>query len=188
MGNIVMEALANSYMSDIVTMDYHGMALSLKKGLNEAVKSVSKASTKIKTKEELYAIAYNSYNNETIAKLIADTVFKIGKDGVLSIEDSKGTDTTIEVVNGLEIQKGYHSPYLTNNQDRDKAILENPAILIANRKIHLFHEIAPIIKSVTEQGIKGFVVIADGFGDDVISKCVGFKMMGAFQIVTGKQC
>ncbi len=178
MGNIVTEAFKD-LENEFAHKDYHGAALNLRKGLVEAVKAISKSSKKIKTKEELYAIAYNSYNNDAIAKLVSETVFKIGKDGVLSIEDSKGTETTVEVVNGLEIPKGYASPYLINQDD--KVILNSPSILIVNKRINLFGEIGHIIKQSTEAGVKDFVVIADGFGDDVINKCTAYKMMGAFR-------
>lgn len=179
MGNIVMEAFKD-VENEFANSDYHGMALGLKKGLNEAVKAVSKASKKIKTEEELYAIAYNSYNNEAVAKLVSETIFKIGKDGVLSIEDSRSTETTVEVVNGLELQKGYHSPYFINTKE-EKVVLPNPVVVLANRKIHLFHEIAPLIKQILDSGKKEFAIIADGFGDDVITKCIYHKMQGVFQ-------
>ena len=178
MGNIILEAFKD-LNNDFSNTDYHGMALSLKKGLDEAIKAVSKASRKIKTKDELYAIAYNSYNNETIAKLVADTIFTIGKDGVLSVEDSKGTDTTVEVVSGLEIPKGYASPYLVNQED--KVVLDSPAILLVNKKINLFSEIALILKDTVAQGIKDITIIAEGFGDDVIIKCLGYRMQGIFR-------
>jgi len=178
MGNIVLEALKD-INDDLKDIDYHGMALSIKKGLDEAVKAISKASRKIKTKDELYAIAHNSYNNETIAKLIADTIFSIGKDGVLSVEDSKGTDTTVEIVNGLELPKGYASPYLADQSE--KVILDNPSVLLVSKKINLFIEIAPIIKAVVESGVKDIAIIAEGFGDDVIIKCLGYRMQGMFR-------
>ena len=178
MGNIILEAFKD-INNEFKDADYHGMALSIKKGLDEAIKAVSKASRKIKTKDELYAIAYNSYNNETIAKLVADTIFTIGKDGVLSVEDSKGTDTTVEIVSGLEIPKGYASPYLVNQED--KVVLENPAILLVNKKINLFSEIAVILKDTVAQGIKDITIIAEGFGDDVIIKCLGYRMQGIFR-------
>ena len=178
MGNIVMEAFKD-LDNEFKDADYHGMALSLKKGLDEAIKAVSKASRKIKTKDELYAIAYNSYNNETIAKLVADTIFTIGKDGVLSVEDSKGTETSVEVVSGLEIPKGYASPYLVNQED--KVILENPAILLINKKVNLFAEISLLIKKLVDNGWKDIAIIAEGFGDDVIIKCLGYRMQGIFR-------
>ncbi len=178
MGNIVLEAFKD-INDELKDTDYHGMAIGLRKGLEEALKAITKTSRKIKTKEELYAIAYNSYNNHSVATLIADTIFKIGKDGVLSIEDSKGTETSVDIVNGLEIPKGYASPYLIN--DGDKVTLENPAILIVNKKINLFSEIAGILKVLLDKGTRNITIIAEGFGDDVINKCVGYKMMGQFQ-------
>lgn len=178
MGNIILEAFKD-LDNDFADKDFHGLAKSLKKGLNEAVKKIQTSSKKIKTKDELYAIAYNSYNNEHIAKLVAETIFTIGKDGVLAIEDSKGTETTVEVVNGLEIPKGYFSPYLMNVED--KTILENPAILIVNKKINLFAEVATILKKITDTGTKDIVIIAEGFGDETLNKCIAYKMMGAFR-------
>jgi chaperonin GroEL len=178
MGNIVLEAFKD-LNNELVTPDYHGLAQGLKMGLTEAVKAISKASVKIKTKEELYAIAHNSYNDDKIAKLIADTIFTIGKDGVLAIEDSKGTETTVEVVNGLEIPKGYHSPYLINQED--KVVLERPAILLVNKKINLFSEVVHIIKFLMENQRPDITIIAEGFGDDVINKCIGYKMMGGLR-------
>lgn len=178
MGNIVIEALKD-LNNELVTIDYHGLVSGLKKGLTEAVKKIKTGSTSIKTKEELYAIAYNSYNNEPIAKLIADTIFKIGKDGVLSIEDSRTTETTVEVVNGLEIPKGYYSPYLINQED--KVVLENPSILVVNKKIHLFSEVIPWFKSTIESGAKDIVIISEGFGDDVVNKSIAYKIMGTFR-------
>ena len=179
MGNLVLEAFKN-HDDEFNVPDYHGMVLDLKKGLVEAVDAISKASKKIKTKEELYAIAHNSYNDKTIATLIADTIFKIGKDGRLAVEDSKTTETTVEVVNGLEIPKGYNSPYFINTSD-EKVVLNNPAIIVLNKKANLFSEIAPVMKQATDKGIKDIVIIAEGFGDDVLNKCIAHKMMGSFR-------
>ncbi len=175
MSNIVLEALKDSE-DEYAPHDYHGMVLGLKSGLTEAVKQITKASKKIKTKEELYAIAHNSYNDDKIAKLIADTIFQIGKDGVLNVQDSKSTETAVEIVNGLEIQKGYASPYLVNK-------LENPIILVVNKKINLFKELFPILTSATPQGGRGFihtdiVIIAEGFGEDVINNFLAAKITG----------
>ena len=180
MGNIVLEALKD-IDDQLVTVDTHGMAVGLRKGLDEAVKKIKQASKKIKTKEELYAIAHNSYNNEEIATLIADTVHKIGSDGVLAIEDSKGTETTVEVVNGLELQKGYVSPYFINADTQDRVILTTPGILIVNKKLNLFGEVAPLMKRAIDAGVRDIVIIADGFGEDVVGNCIMAKLRGAFR-------
>lgn len=175
MSSLVLEALKYSD-DELGDSDYHGMAEGLKKGLNEAIKQLTKSSKKIKTKEEMYAIAYNSYNNEKIAKLVADTIFEIGKDGVLSIEDSKSTETSVEIVNGLEIQKGYFSPYFINQDD--KVVLNNPQILLVNKKVNLFAELVPILKQMQQASLRDFVLVAEGFGDDVVNKCIAQKFMG----------
>lgn len=177
MSEVVLEALKD-VDNELASNDFHGHSVSLKKGLTEAVKKIRASSKKIKTKEELEAIAYNSYNNEAMSNLVSEVVHQVGKDGVISIEDSKGTETTSEVVNGLEIPKGYASPYLINVED--KVILEKPVILLVNKKINLFSEIAPIIKKCLESGVRSISIIAEGFGDDVINKCIAHKMMGAF--------
>jgi chaperonin GroEL len=180
MGNIVLEALKD--IDDVFKEhDYHGMYLSLKKGVDEAVKQLTKASRKIKTKEELYDIAYNSYNDEKLAKLVADTIFEIGKDGVLSIEDSRSTETTVEIVNGLEIPKGYHSPYFINIED--KVVLENPLILLINKKVNLFSELLPIFTTINANNQRVFInpditIVAEGFGEDVINGFIASKITG----------
>lgn len=183
MSEVVLEALKD-VDNELASNDFHGHSVSLKKGLTEAVKKIRASSKKIKTKEELKAIAFNSYNNEEISNLVSEVVHAIGKDGVISIEDSKGTETTSEVVNGLEIPKGYASPYLINVED--KVILEKPAILLVNKKINLFSEISPSLIKTDQNGQKKFiapniVIIAEGFGDDVINKFIAFKMMGGVQ-------
>jgi len=109
MGNIVIEAFSD--LDDgFARKDYHGMVISLKKGVEEAVKQIKKVSKSIKTKEELEAIAYNSYNNEDIAKLIANTVHEIGKDGKLDISDSKSTETTVSSIDFISYPLPYPQP------------------------------------------------------------------------------
>lgn len=180
MGNIVLEAFKD--LDDVLKVkDFHGLAVGLRKGLDEAVKQITKASKKIKTKEELYAIAHNSYNNEEVAKLVADTIFKIGKDGVLAVEDSKGTDTTVEIVNGLELTKGYVSPYFINVDTNDRVVLNNPLVLVVNKKINLFAELVPILKHLADAQVRDLVIIADGFGEDVINKFIFYKIQGGLR-------
>lgn len=181
MGNIILEAFEKCSDPVFGNQDYHGMALSIKKGLKEAVQQITKAAKKIKTKDELYAIAHNSYNNPQVAELIAETIFKIGKDGVLSIEDSRGTDTTVDIVTGLEIAKGYQSPYFINTKEQDRVVLENPAIIVINKKINLFAEIVPLIQTIVNQKKFAVTIIADGFSDDVVNRLIAYKFTNQLQ-------
>ncbi len=182
MGAIVEKAFKD-LDNELRNNDYHGMALSLRKGLDEAIKKIK--GTPVKTKEELYKVAYNSYKNAEIAEIIADTVFKIGKDGVVSIEDSQTTQTTVEVVNGLELLKGYVSPYLINN-DREEVVIKESKILLVNKKVDSLKDVLNLLTSPvnTPEGSKlvfddkNITIIAEGFGDDLINRFAYLKVGG----------
>lgn len=180
---IIKEAFKN-IDDEMANHDYHGMALELEKGLNEAIKQLK--SKPVKTKDELYAVAYNSYKNEEVAELIADTVFKIGKDGVVAIEDSQTTTTTVEVVNGLELNKGYVSPYFINSEDKERVILKDAQVILINKKVNTLNEILPLISKTNPQNpsqrvfdVPNPVIIAEGFGEDLINRLVFHKLTGA---------
>lgn len=185
MGNIVGEAFKD-LDDELRNNDYHGMALALRRGLDEAIKKIQKASKQIKTKDELYAVAYNSYKNPEIAELIADTVFKIGKDGVMAIEDSQTTTTSVEVVNGLEINKGYLSPYFITDLETERVVLSEPKFLLVNKKINSLMEILPLFTTMqaTPQGNRPVfdttspVVIAEGFGEELVNKLIMLRATG----------
>src|SRR3990167_10979385 len=106
---IVQEASDKS--GGLIQTNPHGLIQEIRKGTEEAVKQIKKLSKPVKTKEELYEVAFNSCGNEEMAKIISDTLFTIGKDGAISIEDSPTAKTDIEVVEGMELEKGYVSPY-----------------------------------------------------------------------------
>lgn len=160
------------------TLNTHAEVVKLKKAAEEAVAQIKKASKDVKTQAELYAIAYNSFNNKEIAKLISETLFKIGKDGSLTVHDSHGMTTECEVSQGLEIEKGYVSPYLITQED--KAVLEEPKILVVAKKIDSFKELVPAIKALMDKNKRDFVVIAEGFGEETIASTVINKMKGVF--------
>ena len=179
--SLLMGAIVEETFKDLddplKTVDTHGISLELKKGLDEAIKQIKAVTKKIKTKEELYSIAYNSYNNAEIAKLISDTIFKIGEDGQIAIEDSHGMETTCEIVQGLELERGYASPYLIND-DKAKATIKGAKVILVNKKIDTFLELVPIIKKLLENKLTNIVLIAEGFGDDVINNVVVGKLRG----------
>lgn len=155
---------------------YKAQEKELKKALPEAVKAINKLAKKISTQQELRDVAYNSYNNDALADLISKTVFDVGRDGVIAIEDSQTTDTTAEVVQGLELEKGLFSPYLAQN-----STLTTPNVLVYNGKLDSFSTLANLIKAKVEAGEKKFVIIAEGFTDDVVNGCVVNMMRGMFQ-------
>ncbi len=156
---------------------FHKQAVEIQKAAKEVVAKIKEQAKAITTKEELYSIAYNSFNNAEIATLISDTLFAIGKDGVLTIDNSNTMSSSVEQVKGLELEKGYVSPYLVNT-DKQETIIKNPAILLVNKRIDSFLEIAPFIKKMLDAKINNFVILADGFSEDVINNIVVRKLQG----------
>lgn len=181
MSEIVTSVLESPPISihDIVShppKDVRTEVVALKKGLIEAVSQIKKTSKKVKTKEELFEVTYNSYNNKEIATLVSDTLYKIGKDGSLAIEDSKGMNTECEIVDGLEIAKGYASPYLIN---RDQEVyIQEPAIVVAKKKLESLEEFKNIVQMLMKDGHKSFAIVAEGFGEQVITATVLNKING----------
>lgn len=180
---LIMSSIVEQILSDLddpfKKHNFHGKAVELQKAVKEAVEQIKKVSKDIKTKEELYSIAYNSYNNEQVATLISDTLYKIGKDGILAIEDAAGMETEVEIVQGLELQKGYASPYFINSE-KEQVILQNPAVVLINKKIELFNDALPVLKSLVDSGRREFVIVADGFGEDMLRQTIVNKLKGSF--------
>lgn len=177
-GAIVEEVIKDIH-DPFAKTNYHAEAREIVKASKEAVAYIQDKAKKIKTKEELYKIAKNSYNNEEISKLISDTLFKIGTEGVLLVEDSQGVTTEVEIIKGLDLEKGYTSPYFVNTE-KEECILNNPHVLVVNKRIDFFAELVPIIKKIIDSGNKEFIIIAEGFGEDVVNNLIISKIRGIF--------
>jgi len=160
--------------------NYHKEVQEIQKATKEAVEYIKAKAKKIESADELFKVAYNSYNNELIAKLIADTLFKIGQDGVLAIEDSQTAATELEIVEGVELEKGYASPYLINTS-KEEVVLNDPAFILFNGKIERFMDVVPLLKNLVEKAQrKEFVIIADGFSEDFMGQMIMNKIRGLF--------
>ncbi len=169
MAAIVEALMAKDEYSFTIPKSLAAEAQKLKLALKEATDAITKAAKKIKTKEELQAIAYNSYNNETISHLIADLVHTIGISGVISVDESQSTQTESTTVQGLEIEKGFASPYLSTGKDRT---FKNPKILLSLKGFERFPEIVETLEPEFKLGYKDFVIIAESFSDEVIAGVV----------------
>lgn len=159
--------------------NFHREVLEIQKATKEAVEHIKAKSKKIESAEELYKVAYNSYNNEEIARLIADTVFKIGQDGVLAIEDSPTATTEVEAVEGVELDKGYASPYFINTA-KEEVVFTEPAFILVSGRLERFPDVFPVIKQLVEGGRKEFVIFADGFSEEFLGHCIMNKIKGYF--------
>ena len=156
--------------------------IQLKKGIEKATKIVidllREQSKSVETKEAISQVASISANNDNeIGSLIADAMEKVGKDGVITVEESKGITTELEVVEGMQFDKGYASPYMVTDKDRMEASFDDPYILITDKKISAIKDLLPILEKVVQAG-KGLVVIAEDIEGDALATIVVNKLPG----------
>ena len=163
-----------------------GDVLSIKKGMDKAtfkvVEELKKISVPIKGKEDIARVASISANNEEIGNLIADAMEKVSKDGVITIEESKTSSTEVDVVEGMQFEKGYISPYMVTDTEKMEAVMDNPYILITDRKISNIQEILPLLEEITSQSGK-LVIIAEDFENEALSALILNKLRGILNVV-----
>jgi len=161
----------------------------LKKGIakatDAAVAELKKISKPIVNKNEIAQVASISASDEEIGKLISDAMEKVGKDGVITIDEGKTMTTELNVVEGMQFDRGYASPYLVTNMDKMEAELEEPAILITDKKISNIQEILPILEQVLKSGLK-LLIIAEDIEGDALTTIIVNKLKGVFNCVAVK--
>ena len=160
----------------------------LKKGIEMAVNTlVDEIKKKAKTVkgDDVAQVATISSSDETIGKLIADAMSKVGKDGVITSEESKTMKTELKVVEGMQFDRGYISPYMVTDADKMEAVLKDPYILITDRKISTISDILPILEEVVKQG-KELVIIAEDLDGEALATLVVNKLRGTFKALAVK--
>ncbi|MDO8601370.1 MAG: chaperonin GroEL, partial [bacterium] len=139
--------------------------LALKRGIEKGVKAVveelKKLSKQISKKEEISQVATISAGDEEIGKMIAEIVSEVGKDGAITVEESKKFGLEKEIVKGLQFDRGYVSPYMVTDTERMEAVLEEPYILLTDKKISSLQDILPVLEKIIQAGKKELVIIAD---------------------------
>jgi len=180
--SIVREGMKN------VTAGSNPMAL--KRGIEKAVEAVveeiKKISKPTKGKKEIAQVATISANNDkTIGDLIADAMEKVGKDGVITVEEAKGVETTLEVVEGMQFDRGYISPYMVTDPERMETVLENPLILIHEKKISGMKDLLPILEQIAKLG-RPFLIIAEEVEGEALATLVVNKLRGTLQCAAVK--
>lgn len=150
-----------------------------------AVDALHAMSKTVSTKEEIAQIASISAANPEVGELIAEAMDKVGNDGVITIEESKGIETTLDVVEGMQFDRGYMSQYMVTDTDKMEASLDNPYILITDKKIANIQDILPMLQSVVEQG-RALLIIADDITGEALPTLVLNKMRGTFNVVAVK--
>lgn len=162
-----------------------GIRTGIEKATAAAVAKLHEMSHTVNTKDEIAQIASISAANEEVGELIAEAMDKVGNDGVITIEESKGIETTLDVVEGMQFDRGYMSQYMVTDNDKMEANLDNPYILITDKKIGNIQDILPVLQSVVEQG-RALLIIADDITGEALPTLVLNKMRGTFNVVAVK--
>ncbi len=161
----------------------------VRNGIDKASKAVSDAllanSKKISTNADIAAVAGISAGDEEIGKTIAEAMDKVGKDGVITVEEGKGFDTTLDVVQGMQFDKGYISPYMVTDSEKMVAELENAFVMVTDQKVNNIQDILPMLQSVVEAH-RPLFIIADDVDNDVASTLIVNKLRGTFNVVAVK--
>ncbi|HOA43143.1 MAG TPA: chaperonin GroEL [Bacillota bacterium] len=161
----------------------------LKKGIQGAVEvaveEIKKISIPVKGKQEVAQVASISAGDEEIGNLIADAMEKVGTDGVITVEESKSIGTTLEVVEGMQFDRGYLSAYMVTDAEKMEAVLSDPYILITDKKITNIQDILPILEQIVQQG-KKLLIIAEDVEGEALATIVVNKLRGTFECVAVK--
>ena len=165
--------------------------MDLKRGIDKAVKSIvnelAKQSQKVGDSIDKIrqVAAISAKNDETVGELIADAFSKVGKEGVITVEEAKGTDTYVDIVEGMQFDRGYLSPYFVTNSEKMTAELDNPFILLYDKKISTMKDLLPVLEPVAQSG-KSLLIIAEDIDGEALATLVVNKLRGALRIAAVK--
>jgi chaperonin GroEL len=164
--------------------------MAIKRGIDQAVDAVvdkfKELSDEVKESKEIAAVATISANNDpTVGTLIADAMDKVGKDGVITVEEAKGMETTLEVVEGMQFDRGYLSPYFITDAEKMECVLEEPYILIFEKKISALRDLLPLLETIAKTG-KPFLVVAEDVEGEALATLVVNKIRGILRCAAVK--
>ncbi|BAQ56845.1 chaperone GroEL [Lactobacillus acetotolerans] len=162
-----------------------GVRRGIEKATAAVVNELHKISHKVSSKDQIAQVASVSSSSKEVGKLIADAMEKVGHDGVITIEDSRGINTELSVVEGMQFDRGYLSQYMVTDNDKMEADLDNPYILITDKKISNIQDILPLLQSIVQQG-KSLLIIADDVSGEALPTLVLNKIRGTFNVVAVK--
>ncbi len=183
---VLTQAIVNAGMKNVTAgANPVGIRRGIDKATRAAVEALKKMSHDVKTKDDIAQIASISADNKEVGKLIADAMEKVGNDGVITLEDSRGVDTSVDVVEGMSFDRGYMSQYMVTDNDKMEADLDNPYVLITDKKISNIQDILPLLQSVVQEG-RALLIIADDITGEALPTLVLNKIRGTFNVVAVK--
>ena len=162
-----------------------GIRRGIEKAVAVAVEELKAISKPIKGKESIAQVAAISAADEEVGQLIAEAMERVGNDGVITLEESKGFTTELDVVEGMQFDRGYVSPYMITDTEKMEAVLENPYILITDKKVSSIQELLPVLEQVVQQG-RPFLIIAEDVEGEALATLVVNKLRGTFNAVAVK--
>lgn len=161
----------------------------MREGIETASKKVAESilakSRKVETSEDIANVATISAGSKEVGDIIAEAMDKVGRDGVISVDESKGFDTELEVVEGMQYDKGYVSPYMVSDREKMQVELENAYVMVTDQKINTIQEILPLLEKIV-QSAKPLLIIADDIDNEVTSTLIVNKLRGTFNVVATK--
>src|SRR5665648_161385 len=162
------------------------LKLGIEKATDTIVESLRKMAQKIETKEEIASVATNSAADSEIGNLIADVMDKVGKDGVITVEESKSMQFETEYVEGMQFDRGYISPYFVTDTEHMQAIIPEPYILIYDKKISAAQDIVPVLEKLVQLGKRELVIIAEDIDGEALATLVLNKLRGMLNVLAIK--
>ena len=160
-----------------------GIKFGIETASKHAVAELKKMAKPIKSDEEIGQIAAISAESAELGQIIADTIRKVGKDGVVTVEESQSTGLESEIVEGIQFDKGYVSPYMITNSERMEAVFNDPAILVTDKKISSIKEVLPLLEQLAQTGKKDLVIIAEDIDGEALTTFVLNKLRGTFNVL-----
>src|SRR5487761_815856 len=161
------------------------LKIGIERAVEAVVEEIKRLSVPVKGHEDVAHVAAISSQSEQIGNLIADAMDKVGKDGVITVEDNQTMTTELEVVEGMQFDRGYSSAYMVTNPDRMEAVLEDPFVLITDRKISAIQDLLPVLERVVQQG-KPLLIVAEDVEGEALATLVVNKLRGTFTAVAVK--
>ena len=183
---VLTQAIVNEGMKNVTAgANPVGIRRGIELATKAAVDALHEMSHTVESKSDIAQVASISSANEEVGKLIADAMEKVGNDGVITIEESKGIDTSLDVVEGMQFDRGYLSQYMVTDNDKMEADLDNPYILLTDKKISNIQEVLPLLQSIVQQG-RTLLIIADDVDGEALPTLVLNKIRGTFNVVAVK--
>ena len=190
-GTTTSTVLAHAMVNDgLKNLSAGANPMMLKRGIERAAKAISEAITEmaidVTTKEEIASVAAISAQDADIGELIAEVMDKVGKDGVITVEESKGLEFETEYVEGMQFDRGYISPYFVTNPENMEAVIEEPYVLIHDQKISAASDIVPLLEKLVQVGKRDLVVLAEDIDGEALATLVLNKLRGMLNVLAVK--